>query len=38
VLPFGWNKSDVGDAYVRIRNIYKLMATVLELRNRSRTG
>lgn len=32
VLPFGWNKSDVGDAYVRIRNIYKLMATGLEPR------
>jgi hypothetical protein len=32
VLPFGWNKSDVGDAYVRIRNIYKLMDGGLELR------
>ena len=27
VLPFDWNKSDVGDAYVRIRNIYKCSAS-----------
>jgi hypothetical protein len=32
VLPFAWNNSDVGDAYVRIRNIYKLLASGLELR------
>lgn len=32
VLPFSWSNSDVGDAYVRIRNIYRLMASGLELR------
>ena len=32
VLPFGWSNADVGDAYVRIRKIYKLMASGLELR------
>ena len=32
VLSFRWSESDSGDAYVRIRNIYKLMATGLELR------
>jgi integrase len=26
VLPFRWVESDIGDAYVRIRNIYKLVA------------
>lgn len=25
-LPFGWSPADAGDAYVRIRNIYKLVA------------
>jgi len=32
VLPFRWVETDVGDAYVRIRNIYKLMAGGLDLR------
>ncbi len=26
-LPFGWTASEWGDAYLRIRNIYKLMAS-----------
>jgi integrase len=25
-LPFGWNASEAGDAYIRIRNTYKLVA------------
>jgi integrase len=32
VLPFQWAEHEVGDAYVRIRNIYKLTVSGLDLR------
>ena len=32
VLPFEWSNNDVGDAYIRVRSIYKLMDQGLDLR------